>query len=85
MGASAHEISRAGKQLLIKYHPDWCASQAQNEQAEVLTQAVNEVYEVLKDPEKPRLYDQGDTEGFARLNYPRQPAPYGSMEDPIFV
>lgn len=53
--AGKDEISKAFKKLARKYHPDM---NPDNKEAEDKFKDINEAYEVLKDDEKRKLYDQ---------------------------
>lgn len=48
------EIKKAHRKLALKHHPDKAGSNADPEKIK----EINEAYEVLKDPEKRRLYDE---------------------------
>ncbi|MEF2145225.1 MAG: J domain-containing protein [Desulfovibrionaceae bacterium] len=53
--ASKEELSKAFKKLARKYHPDLNPN---DKTAENKFKEINEAYEVLKDPEKRKMYDQ---------------------------
>ncbi len=53
--ASTEEISKAYKKLAKKYHPDL---NPDDKKAEEHFREINEANEVLKDPEKRKMYDQ---------------------------
>jgi len=53
--ADKDELSKAFKKLARKYHPDLNPNDAS---AETKFKEINEAYEVLKDPEKRKMYDQ---------------------------
>ncbi len=68
--ASEQEIKKAYRKLAKKYHPD---TNQGNAQAEQKFREVGEAYEILRDPEKRKLYDQyGEaafTEGFGSAGH----------------
>ena len=54
--ASAAEIKKAYKKMMLKHHPD--RNPDNREEAEEKSKEINEAYDVLKDPQKKARYDQ---------------------------
>lgn len=59
-GASESQIRKAYKLLALKWHPDKnTQNEAQREMAEKKFKEINEAYEVLSDPKKKQMFDNG--------------------------
>ena len=61
--ASAKDIKKAYRELALKYHPDR-VDPSEKEKAQKKFQEIGEAYEILSDPEKKKLYDEGGMNGF---------------------
>ncbi len=64
--ASAQEIKKAYRRLALRYHPD---RNPGDKKAEELFKQAAEAYEVLRDPEKRRLYDLYGHQGISGAGF----------------
>jgi len=65
--ASADEIKKAYRKLALEHHPD--RNQDDQKKAEVKFKEIAEAYEVFKDKDKKRTYDQYGHEGLSNSGY----------------
>lgn len=72
--AKPEEISKAFKKLARQHHPDLNSG---NKKSEEKFKEINEAYEVLKDPEKRKLYDQYGHDYENAQHFGRQPGGAG--------
>ncbi len=70
--ASAAEITKAYKTLVMKYHPDQHEQNDLRDLAEEKLKQINEAHDVLSDPRRRRLYDAGMTNPFQGHTGPAQ-------------
>ncbi len=62
-GANEDELKKAYRKLAMQYHPD---RNAGNAEAEKKFKAINEAYDVLKDPQKKAAYDRFGHDAFTQ-------------------
>ncbi|EON66941.1 hypothetical protein W97_06056 [Coniosporium apollinis CBS 100218] len=78
--ADDREIKRAYRKLSKLYHPDKASQQGiTKEEAEKKMGAINEAYEVLKDPELKARFDRGDDPNNQEQGHPFQGSPFGGQ------
>jgi DnaJ homolog subfamily C member 3 len=85
--ASESEIKKAYRKLTRQYHPDKAAQQGLTpEEAAKKMGALNEAYEVLKDPELRARFDRGDdpNDMEAQRQNPFQGSPFGGGHQFVF-
>ncbi|EGR30193.1 hypothetical protein IMG5_138460 [Ichthyophthirius multifiliis] len=80
--ANEQQIKKAFKKLSLKYHPD--KNKGNPKAAEAQFQKIVEAYEVLKDPEQKRIYDQYGEEGLKQHGQQQQSRNQGAGFDDIF-
>src|SRR5690349_7047744 len=73
VNATDHEIKRAYRNLVKRYHPDRRSPEASHE----AIAAINHAYDILSDPEKRAQYDRGFASIF--IEYAQQQ----QQEDPV--
>jgi len=73
-GADPEEIKKAYRKLALQFHPD---RNPGDQEAEERFKEAAEAYEVLRDPEKRRIYDQFGHEGLAGTGF----SGFGGFED----
>jgi DnaJ family protein C protein 3 len=76
--ADDREIKRAWRKLTMQFHPDKADKQGiSQEEAQKKMSAVNEAYEVLKDPELKARFDRGDDPNDQQGGSPFQGSHFG--------
>ncbi|OHT04518.1 DNAj/HSP40 [Tritrichomonas foetus] len=57
--ATTEEIKKAYRKLVVQWHPDRQREKEKKQEAEEMMKKINTAYEILCDPQRRRMYDQG--------------------------
>lgn len=80
--ATADEIKKAYRKMALKYHPD---KNQGDKEAENKFKNISEAYEVLKDPQKKKIYDQYGHSAFNNSNTRQTQYDFSGFHDPFDI